>query len=80
MGFNLDPIYMPGRPQEVKDANCSADLAREILGYKTTVSLKEGLAELVGWIEQRGSRPFDYHLPIEFITKETPKTWTERLM
>jgi UDP-glucose 4-epimerase len=80
LGFDLDPIYMPGRPQEVKDANCSADLAREILGYKTTVSLKEGLTELVGWIEQRGARPFDYHLPLEFITKETPKTWTERLM
>lgn len=80
LGFNLDPIYMPGRPQEVKDANCSAELAREILGYKTTVSLREGLTELANWIQQRGARPFNYHLPLEFTTDKTPKTWTERLM
>ncbi|NCA21719.1 MAG: NAD-dependent epimerase/dehydratase family protein, partial [Crocinitomicaceae bacterium] len=25
LNFNLDPVFMPGRPQEVKHANCSAD-------------------------------------------------------
>jgi UDP-glucose 4-epimerase len=80
LDFNLDPIYMPGRPQEVKHANCSADLAREILGYKTTVNLKDGLTELIKWIKLRGTKDFDYHLPLEFTTEKTPKTWTERLM
>jgi UDP-glucose 4-epimerase len=80
LDFDLDPIYMPGRPQEVKHANCSADLAREILGYKTTVNLKDGLTELVNWIKLRGTKDFDYHLPLEFTTEKTPKTWTERLM
>jgi UDP-glucose 4-epimerase len=78
--FDLDIIYMPGRPQEVKDATCSADLAREILGYKTTTSLRDGLTQLAEWIQQRGVKPFDYHLPLEFTTDKTPKTWTERLM
>jgi len=78
--FDLDPIYMPGRPQEVKDANCSANLARELLGYKTTTSLDEGLTQLVEWIRQNGPRPFDYHLPIEFVTEKTPKTWTQKLI
>jgi len=80
LGFELDPIYMPGRPQEVKHANCSADKARKILGYNTTTSLDKGLTELAEWIKMKGSRPFNYHLPLEFITDKTPKTWSERLM
>ena len=80
LNFELEPIYMPRRPQEVKDANCSADLARSVLGYESKVSLKEGLTELADWIRSRGPKDFVYHLPIEFITDKTPKTWTERLM
>ena len=80
LNFDLDPIYMPGRPQEVKDANCSADLARDILGYTTSTKLEDGLNELVQWIKEKGSKEFTYHLPIEFTTDKTPKTWTQRLM
>jgi UDP-glucose 4-epimerase len=80
LNFDLNPIYMPGRPQEVKHANCSADLARELLNYNTSTSLESGLIELVNWIKSKGAKKFDYHLPIEFVTKDTPKTWTDRLM
>jgi UDP-glucose 4-epimerase len=80
LNFDLDPIYMPGRPQEVFHANCSANKARELLDYKTTTSLRDGLTELAEWIKQQGSKPFEYHLPIEFTTSRTPKTWTDKLM
>lgn len=80
LDFDLDPIFMPGRPQEVKHANCSANKAREILGYKTSTTLEEGLTELANWIKDKGAKPFNYHLPIEFITEKTPKTWTDKLM
>lgn len=80
LNFELDPIFMPGRPQEVKHANCSANKAREILGYETSTTLEEGLTELVNWIKEKGTKVFDYHLPIEFITDKTPKTWTNKLM
>lgn len=80
LNFDLDIIYMPGRPQEVKHANCSANKARKLLGYQTSTTLNEGLTELVEWIKMRGERKFDYHLPLEFIKHNTPKTWTERLM
>jgi UDP-glucose 4-epimerase len=80
LDFKLEPIYMPGRPQEVFHANCSANLAREILNYKTTTSLEAGLVELVNWIKSKGAREFNYHLPLEFVTDKTPKTWTDRLM
>lgn len=80
LNFDLEPIYMPGRPQEVKDANCSADLARKILNYQTKTNLDDGLRELVTWIKNQGTKQFTYHLPLEFITNKTPKTWIDKLI
>lgn len=80
LNFKLDSIYMPGRPQEVKHANCSADKARKLLDYETSTSLEGGLTELIEWIKMKGTKPFEYYLPLEFVTSKTPKTWTERLI
>ena len=80
LNFDLDIIYMPGRPQEVKHANCSANKARIYLNYQTTTSLDSGLAQLVDWIRKKGPKSFSYHLPLEFITESTPKTWSDRFM
>lgn len=78
LNFQLNPIYYPERPQEVKLANCSAEKARKTLGYKTNMSLDDGLVELVKWIEKQGPKQFDYHLPIEIISNKTPETWLHR--
>ncbi len=75
----LDPIYMPGRPQEVHMAVCSSEKARRLLGYKTRTTLDEGLKEMVEAMVARGPRKFAYHLPVEIKSPLTPKTWTERL-
>ena len=75
-----NPIYMPGRPREVKFAFCSSDRARKYLGYRTEWTLDRGLAEMVGHIRQAGVRPFDYHLPIEIVSDKTPRTWTDRII
>lgn len=80
MGFDLDPIYVPGRPQEVEFANCSADKARKLLDYRPRVSLENGLKELINWISKTGAKPFAYHLPIEIKNEMTPKTWTEKFI
>lgn len=79
VGFNGNPLYMPGRPQEVRVALCSSDKARRMLDYQTTTSLSDGLWKMYGWMKKRGPRKFIYHLPIEIKTDKTPKTWTERL-
>lgn len=79
LNFDLRPIFVPGRPQEVKLANCSADKARRLLGYEAKVSLEDGLRSMIDYIRSRGSRPFKYHLPIEIENDRTPKTWTKRL-
>jgi len=79
IGFELQPIFMPGRPQEVRVALCSSDKARKLLGYKTTVTLDQGLSALVDWVRPR-VKEFEYHLPIEIDSDLTPKTWTQRLI
>jgi UDP-glucose 4-epimerase len=78
--FELDPIFMPGRPQEVLIALCSSDKARNLLGYKTETDLTSGLKQLVEYIKARGIKPFSYHLPLEIVSEKTPKTWSQRLM
>lgn len=79
LNFKLDPIYMPGRPQEVKLATCSADKARRLLGYHTEYSLRDGLTEMIRYIEARGTKKFRYHLDLEIVNDKTPATWKNRL-
>src|SRR5581483_11734930 len=38
----LKPVYVPFRPREVKDAYCTNKKAKKLLGYHTSVTLKEG--------------------------------------
>jgi UDP-glucose 4-epimerase len=80
LSFDLKPIYVPDRPQEVKHATCTADKARRLLAYKTKVSLREGLISMVEWIRAHGPKPFEYHLPIEIDSPLVPATWRDRLL
>lgn len=77
--FNLNPTFLPDRPQEVKVATCSSDKARKLLGYKTTVGLDEGLRRMIDAIRARGPRPFKYHIDLEIVSERTPKTWSQHL-
>jgi UDP-glucose 4-epimerase len=77
--FNLNPVYLPGRPQEVKHAVCSSDKARLLLNYRTSVSLDDGLHRMIDSIRRRGTRPFKYHIDLEIKSPRVPKTWLERL-
>ena len=79
LDFPLDPIHMPGRPQEVRLATCSADKARRILGYHTSTDLRDGLSAMIEHIRTRGVKPFRYHLDLEIISDKTPRTWKEKL-
>lgn len=78
VGVSAEPIYEPGRPNEVPIATCSSRKARQLLGYSTKVGLKDGLTNLADWIKESGVKEFDYHLPIEIRSDKTPKTWTEK--
>ncbi|MDE5820307.1 MAG: NAD-dependent epimerase/dehydratase family protein [Lachnospiraceae bacterium] len=79
LDFDLNPIYVPDRPQEVKLATCSAEKARKLLGYHTQYTLKQGLSEMIDYIKQKGPKKFRYHLDVEIVNAKTPKTWTNKL-
>jgi len=79
LNFKLDPIHVPDRPQEVRLATCSADKARRVLGYKTSIPLRSGLEELAAYIEKAGPKRFRYHLDLEIVNDLTPKTWSDRI-
>jgi len=77
--FNLEPKYLEDRPNEVKEATCSADKARKILGYKTSVSLDESLEKIINYIRKKGPRDFQYNYLLEIINEKTPTAWKEKL-
>ncbi len=80
LSFDLKPIYVADRPREVKHATCSADKARKLLDYRTKVSLRDGLLSMIDWIRAHGTKPFEYHLPIEIDSPLVPATWRDRLL
>jgi len=77
--FNLEPIYLEDRPNEVKEATCSADKARKFLGYKTSVSLDKSLNKIINYISEKGPKAFQYNYPLEINNEKTPITWKEKL-
>lgn len=77
---NMKPQHMPPRPLEVADAWCTAEKAEKLLGYKTSVSLKEGITKMVEWARSVGPMPFHYLDNLELVSDATPDTWTKKLL
>ena len=77
--FNINPIYLDDRPQEVKLATCSSKKARELLGYRTNTSLIDGLIKTIEYIKKNKPKKFQYHLDLEIINNLTPKTWKNKI-
>jgi UDP-glucose 4-epimerase len=75
----VDIIFMPDRPNEVKEAYCSSDKARKLLNYKPKQKLENCISEMVDYIKGNGTKPFNYFFPIE-IERGIPKTWLNRLI
>lgn len=71
--------HFPDRPVEVKNAFCSSQKVRDEWNYNATITVDQTIQEMVSWIRPI-KREFEYHLPLEFVTDKTPKTWTERLI
>ena len=53
---------------------------RRLLGYETRMSLRDGLASMVEWIERRGPRDFVYDRDLEIATASTPRAWVDKLI
>lgn len=79
LNFDLNPIYYPDRPHEVKHAVCSSNKARICLDYKTKYDIKETIEWMIEYIKEKGAKPFEYHMEVEYIDDKTPKTWTNKI-
>lgn len=75
--YTNDPEFFPARPNEVKDAYCSSEKARKLLGYTEQQSIDDCLKEMVDYIKPK---PFMYDFPIEIMADNIPKTWSEKKM
>ncbi len=77
----LKPQYLPLRPQEVMEAYCTNEKAAKLLGYKTTVTLEEGVRKMIQWAKIKGPQKFRYLKDgLELETEDMPKTWSEQLI
>ena len=74
MKFNLDPMHVEDRPNEVKHAYCSSEKARKLLNYKTKVNLDMSLEKIVNFIKKNGPKKFEYNYELEIINQKTPSS------
>ncbi|MBN2459009.1 NAD-dependent epimerase/dehydratase family protein [Candidatus Woesearchaeota archaeon] len=72
-------IFTDDRPLEVKEAFCSSDKARQMLGYHTSTSLEQGLEKMVIWAKSNGPIKFKYWKKLE-IKRKVPTTWSKKLI
>ncbi|OGH08647.1 MAG: hypothetical protein A2152_03205 [Candidatus Levybacteria bacterium RBG_16_35_6] len=76
----LKPKHLPDRPLEVKEAWCTVEKAEKMLGYKTKVSLKEGVGKMIEWAKKKGPQPFKYLDELELTNSDTPPIWKDKLI
>ena len=75
MGVAFQPRYMPER-FEVKHMYPSHAKAREVLGYRSRVSLEDGLRAMAAWVKKVGARTSKRFEGIE-IERNLPPVWRE---
>jgi UDP-glucose 4-epimerase len=77
---DLTPIHMPDRPREVKHAYCTNTKVKELLDYKTTTTLEEGVRQMVEWAKELGPQDFQFLDDLELTGHNIPTTWSEKSM
>ena len=58
VGSELEPVYGPPRPGDVKHSMASIDRIRREMGYEIEVPFEEGVERTVQWYQQAGSKAF----------------------
>ncbi len=52
LGTDIEPIYEPARPGDIRDSVSEISLAQKVLGFEPTVSFQEGLERTVEWFSK----------------------------
>lgn len=77
--LKLEPIYVPERPCEVKNAYCSIEKSVKLLDFKDKIDIKEGIHRLVEWAKKVGPKEPVYLEEFE-IENHAPEVWTKKLL
>lgn len=77
--LKLEPIHLPDRPCEVRDAFCSISKSERLLGFKDKTPVKEGIKKLVKWAKEVGPKEPRYLEKLE-IEAYAPEVWTKKLL
>ena len=77
-GKNLEPIYVPDRPQEVDEAFCDNEKAKKILGFEDKTSFPDGLKIMWDWAVTQGHKSPRYLPKLELTNEKTPDLWVSK--
>lgn len=77
-GISIPPVHIEDRPQEVKVATADHTLAKQILGYKDSVSLEAGLRMTWDWCKAKGYQKPRY-TNFEIDSERIPSNWTRNM-
>lgn len=75
---DLTPEHVEDRPREVKHAYCTNEKAQALLGYKTSVTLEEGIRRMAEWAKEQGPIEFRYLDQLELEGSKIPITWQNK--
>lgn len=75
-----EPVHVADRPQEVKEAWCTNDKAKALLGYETKTTFSDGIAKMCEWAKGIGYQTPVYLDNLELVSDNTPITWAQRLI
>lgn len=73
-GTDIPPVYLPKRPQEVKEAIADHSLAKKYLGYKDRTALIGGIGLTWEYAKKIGPQDYKYD-EIELSSPLIPKNW-----
>ncbi len=78
---HVRPKFLPDRPCEVKEAFCTIDKAERLLGFRTSIGLREGVGRMIEWAKVLGPQQPQYlEAGLEIVTEKVPATWTHKLI
>jgi len=77
-GSILEPIYVPPRPCDVKDAYCTVEKSKRLLCFSERADFREETRNTIEWAKKLKIDEFSYYDKNKYeIKKRMPKTWTE---
>jgi UDP-glucose 4-epimerase len=70
----VEVVYLPDRPREVKNAYSTWQKSVDLLGYEEKYGLREGIRRMAAWARQQGPQPWREER-LELPSDKAPSIW-----